>query len=244
MSNGYQNPKKAQIYEDFLASTNGQIQREILTKALLSALPSSPQTAILDAASGNGWLAADLKNIYDKVYGCDGSAALISSARQRYKAVEFSHCDLCGDLPYPAGFFDAVILNMAAPDIEDLNTAVKNLTGKLKFGGKFLMTIPNPYYSYPVAVWKRSLIDVLLFRKPQLKINRSYFGPKEIQREFNGKKIDSHFYTMSDYLGPAGNAGLGLTKIHELKSQTDGKQFDLNYEMYRFPLILMLEFKK
>ncbi len=244
MESAYQELKAAQIYVDFLASPNGQIQQKILEEAVLSALPDSKESVILDAACGTGWLANNLKPRYPKTYACDSSSTLIAIGKSSYPAVEFSHADLLKKLPYPAGFFDAVVLNMAGPDISNLGVAIKNLTGKIKPGGKLIMTVPNPYYSFPAAVWKRSISDILMMRKPHLKINDQYFGKQTIVREFNGQKIASNFYTLDDYSSAAASAGLCAEKIKELKSQTDSPRFDLNYQLFRFPLILMMEFKK
>jgi len=244
MENAYQELKAAQIYTEFLASPNGQIQQKILEKAILAALPDSKESVILDAACGNGWLANNLKPRFPKTYACDSSAILIAIGKSNYPAVEFSQTDLQKNLPYPDGFFDAVILNMAAPDISDLSAAIKNLAAKTKPGGKFIMTIPNPYYSFPAAVWKRTIWDFLMRRKPKLTIGDGYFGKKNILREFNGQKIASNFYTLDDYLSAAASANLCLEKITELKSQKGSPRFDLNYQMFRYPLILLLEFHK
>ena len=244
MENDYQDIKNAQNYADFLDSTNGQIQQKILLKAILKSLSPSPESVLLDAACGTGWLAAELKNTFPKTYACDSSKTLIDLAKHRHSAVEFSHADILTQLPYPDGFFDSIILNMAAPDLNNLSLAVKNLTLKLKMGGNLIITAPNPYLTFPVAVWKRSLLDVLLFRKPNIKIFDNHFKSKPISREFNGKKIDSNFYTLTDYFTAATNSCLNLINFIELKSQTDSPRFDLNYQMFRYPLILLMDFKK
>lgn len=244
MRNDYQDLKNAQIYTDFLDSANGIIQQKILAESIIKALPASPEALILDAACGNGWLAAQIKPSRPKTYACDSSGTLIAIGKTRFPAVEFSHADLLKELPYPPGFFDAIILNMAAPDISDLIPALKNLAIKLKPGGQLLITVPNPYYTYPAAVWKRTLNDIFLFRKPRLIIDKEYFGPTQITREFNGHKIASNFYSLNDYFSAAASAGLTLHRFTELKSQTDSAEFDLNYQMFRYPLILLMEFKK
>ncbi|MDE2311496.1 MAG: class I SAM-dependent methyltransferase [Patescibacteria group bacterium] len=243
MNGAYQDQKIARVYTDFLDSFNGQIQRQILGQAISGALPEGDLT-LLDAACGTGWLAAELKPRFPKTYACDSSSQLIALGRQRYPAVEFSHCDIQISLPYPDGFFDAIILNMAGPDLSDLDAALKNLAAKTKNGGRLILTLPNPYYTYPAAVWKRSPLDFLLRRKPKLLINKNYFGPEQIIREFGGQTIPSHFYSLSAYFMAAKRANLNFNRLAELKSQTDSSRFDLNYQMFRYPLILLLEFYK
>ena len=191
MKDGYQDPKSAQHYLDFLDSADGQIHRQILAQAILGALPAG-DPAILDAACGSGWLAAELKSKYPKTYACDSSSTLIDYGKRRFPAVEFSHCDMENQLPYPPGFFDCVILNMAGPDLSNLDAALKNLAAKLKMDGRLILTVPNPYLTYPVMVWKRSVWDILLRRKPKLKTNSAYFGTRKTVREFGGKNIASN----------------------------------------------------
>ncbi|HYV33252.1 MAG TPA: hypothetical protein VE973_00175, partial [Candidatus Limnocylindria bacterium] len=93
--------------------------------------------------------------------------------------------------------------------------------------------------------WKRSLLDVLLGKKPKLKIKTPPVSGQKIQREFGKNvKIDSFFYSLDNYLKAGEDAGLKLNLKQEIKSQTDSSNFDLNYQLYRYPLILLLEFSK
>lgn len=244
MANPYQETKNALSYADFLDSKNGQIQQKLLFEALLDALPPPP-FRVLDAASGTGWLGALLKQKNYDVLACDGSPLLVSLAKQRHPELEFSHADLLSDLPYPPGFFDAVILNMAAPDLDNLESAFKKLCGPLKTGGLLILTVPNPKLTFPVKVWKRGPLNFLLGKKPNLKDFRPYKTYKNIRRKFSGgANITSNFYTLEDYESAALSAGLTRPKITEIKSQTDSSKFDLNYQMFRYPLILMLQFVK
>lgn len=250
MSNAYQDPNTALKYLDFLNSLNGQIQQEILLKAVLARLPKTEDPKVLDAACGPGWLAAALKKYYPQAKACDSSEFLIQFARIHHPEIDFKEADVNLPLPYQKNFFNAVILNMVAPDLDDLALAFKNLAALLKPNGHLLVTAPNPPYTYPVAEWKRSGFDVLLGRKPKLKIVRPLKQYLNIQREFNPLskegtiKITSNFYLLEGYLQAAQRAGLALSFKQEIKSDRDSKKFDLNYQLYRYPLLLLLEFKK
>jgi SAM-dependent methyltransferase len=244
MGNTYQDQKTAADYLAFLASANGKIQQQILFNAIAAALPPAAETVILDAGCGPGWLAGKLKSRYLKIYGCDASEYFINIAKTQNPQAEFFTADVTASLPFLDNFFDIIILNMSAPDIADLPSGLLNLSARLKKGGRLIMAVPNPYCTYPVAEWKRTPADVLLGRKPRLKINGPYLNQKNIVREFEGKKIASNFYTLQDYLDASSRAGLTIHRLTELKSQTDSNQFDLNYQMFRYPLILLLEFKK
>lgn len=233
-------------YVNFLASATGQIQQQVLWDALKKHLTQNSQQEILDAACGPGWLTKKLAESFPKVQGFDDSEVLIKIARNECKGINFKIADVTQPLPYPENFFDAVIFNMAAMDVDNLSAAFKNLLSIIKPTGQLLLTIPNPYYTYPVAVWKRSIFDVLLGSKPRLKLNSDYFhSGQTVEREFKkGETIASHFYKLADYLTAARSAGFGLKTLEEISSATDDSKFNLRYQLYRYPLLLLLGFGK
>lgn len=242
--NDYEAAQSVIKYLDFLHSENGKIQKDILSKAIFSALPQKSDLAILDAGCGPGWLSEQLKP-YGKVLACDSSELFIKFARTHHKGIDFQVCQLESPLPYAESFFNVVILNMVGPDLENLNLAMQNVSKVLKPNGKLIMTIPNPKYSFPAAVWKKSLVDFLLLRKPKLKLKTPPASGTKIFREFGtNKKIPSFYYTEEDYINGATQAGLKLIETQELRSHQDSKKFNLTYQLHRYPLILLMEFTK
>src|SRR5581483_6961039 len=182
MNEAYQD-SGALKYLEFLDSPNGKIQQKILTDAIRARLGTNHRLSVLDAACGPGWLAADLKKDYGDVSACDASKFFIDYARVNFPQIDFKIADLGKPLPYPKKF-DAVILNMSAPDLENLPGGIKNLSALMKIGGKLIMSAPNPKYSYPAAVWKRSWLDVLLRRKEKLVFKNPPKSGSKIKREF------------------------------------------------------------
>jgi len=245
MDNDYQLELSAIKYLDFLNSPNGQTQKKVLADAILKVLPKNPRSAILDAGCGPGWLAANLKKHCQSVEACDSSDFLIKVAKVEFPNINFQVADLNKPLPYLKNFFDCVILNMVAPDLGAPDGAFKNLCAVLKPDGKLIITIPNPRLTYPAAVWKRGVLGFILRQKPQLKIKNPPLEGKKIQREFGENiKIGSYYHSLPYYIQTAKNAGLKLKQQQEIKSQTDSPNFDLTYQLYRYPLILLLEFEK
>jgi len=245
MINAYQETGTAIKYLDFLNSQNGQIQQNVLYEAILPHLPKNPTTKILDAGCGPGWLAGRLQKHFKTMEACDSSPLLIKFAKTRYPEAVFKEAGLEKPLPYPPAYFDAIILNMVGPDLQNLNPALKNISEVLKPNGKLIMTVPNPGLSFPAAVWHRSLMDRIFGRKPKLLIKNPPQGGVNINREFcPGAKIVSYYYTLNNYVQAAKNSKLEQTTIAEIKSTTDSRKFDLNYQLYRYPLLLLLEFKK
>ncbi len=246
MSNTYQDSKTAQNYLNFLTSKNGQLQQNFLWESIKKYLPEQKNAKILDAACGSGWLTSKLKNLQYEIEAFDVSESLINEAKKTVPNVNFKVWNLNQSLPYFKNYFDCVILNMAGPDLENLEIAFLHLNQILKTEGILILTLPNPRYTYPTAVWKRSLLDFLLFRKPNLKIVSSEKKEqKNISREFKkGQTILSNFYPTDAYLKTAENLGLKLQTLEEIKSLKDSPDFDLQYQLFRYPLLLTMMFKK
>ncbi len=222
----YQDTIGASRYLDFLESPNGQIQKSILTAAILPYLANNKHQTILDLACGPGWLTKALSQNYPATEGCDGSDELVSYAKKHFPGIPFKTADAIKPLPYPDEFFDCIICNMALPDMENLDAVFNNIFLKLKETAHAIITIPNPYYTF--------LLNQQVKTHPV---------KHKIEREFrSGEKISSFVYSLPDYLSAARKAGLQLITFEELRSSQDSTEFDLHYQMHRFPLILLFEF--
>jgi len=241
----FQDKSSENSYADYSISENAKIEQDLIFEKLVSLLPKNPEIKILDAACGNGWLAGRLSQTYKDIHGFDLSPALIESAKKKFPEVDFQTKNLLNSLPYEANTFDVVLFIMAAHDAEDLKTAINNLSGVLKPGGQMLMAVSNPYYSFPVGVWKRGIKKLLPWAKPELKLRSYNKIKKSPDKSFIwNKNITSYFYTLPEYINTSLNARLELKSLTEVSSNVDGDKFNRQYQLYRFPLILLLEFKK
>ncbi len=240
MADSYNSREGADEYIRFINSQDGLIEQAVLWEAV-SARLGEAGGPVLDAACGQGWLTAKLATKCGQAQGCDGSEYLIDYAKQHYPGGKFTVADLAKPLSCTGESFKTVILNMAAHDLPDQAAAFKNIFTVLKPGGKFIITIANPYYAYPVGVWKRGIIGRLLFKQPSLKV-RPY---NLMEKNFVwGKNLKPHFYPLSEQINNALSAGFTLTHFEDLKMDKDSGKFNLNYQLYRFPHILLLEFKR
>ena len=244
MNNGYQDPQTSKNYLSFLNSPNGQLQQQFLWEAISGVLPKDLQIKILDAGCGPGWLCQKLAATYSQVYGCDSSKTLIDFAEKLNPGNTFKVCDLTETLPFEKNFFDVCILNMVAPDLNNLDMAFKNIFQTLRPQGKLIVTIPNPACTYPAAVWKRGILGVIFGCKPKLKFKKIQTSQKQILREFGKYKILSNYYSLEDYKKSAKLAGFALTNLKEIKSTEDSPNFNLKYQLFRYPLLLLLCFEK
>lgn len=244
--NAYTKPDEAQGYQNFLASLNGQMFQKIISEAYLKRLENSGKLSILDAGCGQGWLAHKLYLAGHKVIACDASEALLNQARELYPEINFQVADLTQNLPFSEGQFDLIILNMVAHDLEDQLKAFENLRTVLKPQGKLMATIVNPYYGYPIGVWKRGIVRFLLRKKPVLKLAQGYnlLNSKQNKNYVWNRALHSRFYSLSEHLNNFVKAGFILNYFEDLSQAQDNKEFNLQYQLHRFPIILLLEFKK
>lgn len=242
--NPYNDKQTTAEYLHFLKSENGQIQQDVLFKSIEAKLESKSDLHILDAACGSGWLTQRLSKKYPSIEGCDSAATLIEHAKEQYPNVKFTLANLQDPLPYSPKSFDTIILNMAATDLSNLEMAYKNLETVLKPNGQLLVTIPNPMYSYPFGIWKRSILDRLLFRKPRLFLRPLPYNSQELLPSWNAKTPTSRIYSLEDHINSVTKNHFALTNFVEIRSDTDSPKFNLRYQLYRYPLLLLLEFKK
>jgi hypothetical protein len=135
---------------------------------------------------------------------------------------------------------------MVIHDVEDELATLHNVSAILKPGGKLLASIVNPYYGYPVGEWKRGVLGRMLTRKPRLRLAR-FYNQLAAQHRPNFEwqpHLGSHFTPLSTHIGNAVQAGFLLSGLTDISSETDSPNYDLTYQLYRFPIILLLEFTK
>ena len=263
MNHAYNSAESSTAYRHFLDSADGNIFQDVVGQAFLFHLqrtqPQSQPMHILDAGCGDGWLAGllaqgeSLGSSYPrtplgslKVHACDAGEPLIKIAREKFPNVQFTVCDLNKPLPYQKESFDVVTASMVIHDVEDELATLKNLAEVLKPGGRLLASIVNPYYGYPIGEWKRGIVDRLLNKKPSLRLARFYNQMmKQNRPNFEWRKnLGSHFTPLSTHITNASQAGLALTGLNDIYSETDSPTYNLTYQLLRFPLILLLEFTK
>lgn len=241
----YNNAQGAQNYLDFLANEDGKFFRYILHESFSKRLGPDLNQKILDVACGPGWLAHELGKTYKNIQACDGSRFFIDHARKTYSEIKFDLVDLNSHLPYADNEFDVLVMSMAAHDVEDQIKTFTELRRVLKPGGKLMLTMVNPYYAFPVGVWKRGVIGRLLFRMPRLLVRPYHWLAGEKSRNFTfNKTLECYFYKLSEHLNNVTDSGFTFSYMHELESKEDSTRFDLQYRLHRFPIIIYLEFTK
>jgi ubiquinone/menaquinone biosynthesis C-methylase UbiE len=240
----YNAPEGAENYLKFLDSEDGLYFQTILYKAFRSRLSENTEQSILDVACGPGWLTAKLAKEYPNITGLDASGPFLQHAQSRYPNLTFTAGNLNASLPYADNQFDTIIMSMAAHDVEDQVKTFTELRRILKPQGQFLLTFVNPYYAFPVGIWKRGLIGRFLFKKPKLKVRPYHWFAKQDRSFTFYDNLECYFYKLSEHLNNLRQAGFSFESMQELESLQDSTKFNLQYRLHRFPIFLLVEFKK
>ncbi len=241
----YISQQNAADYQKFLNSESGKMQREHILKAVRSRLKNDKEQTILDAGCSSGWLAGALSSDFPRIKAFDGSPPLIDIAKKQFPHIPFLVAHLNKPLPYTENKFDVVLLSMVSQALIDPNIGFTNVTKVLKQGGKLIFITANPYYANPVASWKRGLKGFLLRQKPRLLVGEYNRMKNKKNRDYTWtNSLNTHFYTLSEQINYFLELGLQLTYFYEFESSKDSENFNLNYQLYRYPLLLMLEFHK
>jgi SAM-dependent methyltransferase len=130
--------------------------------------------------------------------------------------------------------------------VENETATLQNLARVLKPGGTLVASIVNPYYGYPIGEWKRGIWGRLLGRKPHLRLAREYNElAKNARPNFEWRPhLGSNFTPLSHHMRAAREAGFVLTDLIDITSAEDSRDYNLTYQLHRFPIILLLTFTK
>jgi len=113
---------------------------------------------VLDAGCGEGPVARLFARHGAEVVAVDISPKLLHLARafeeQDQLGIDFVEADLADGLPCHRGAFDLATANMVLEDCEDHVGVLAAIAGALKPGGRFLLSLNNPY-----AVAARGKVD-------------------------------------------------------------------------------------
>lgn len=240
----YENPEGAQSYLTFLNSEDGQFFQQVLFESFRERLQENKDQKILDAACGPGWLSARLAEDFKNIEGIEAAGPFIEYAKTRYPDLKFTAENLNNPLPYTDETFDTIIMSMAAHDIEDQVKIFKELGRILKPGGKFMLTVVNPYYTFPVGVWKRGILGRLLFKKPKLKLRPYHWFAKQERGVTYNETLECYFYKLSEHLNHLREAGFIFEYMKDLESLQDSENYNLQYRLHRFPIFIYVEFSK
>lgn len=149
------------IADDWVAHADENDYRNFFLMPLtLELLGDVRGLRILDLGCGEGGYSRKLAERGANVVGVDGSARLVSVARERAVGAGQNIEYICANAnlleSITAESFNRVLASMSLMDVEDYKGAVGEVWRVLAPGGTLLMSITHPCFSAPTAEWVRT----------------------------------------------------------------------------------------
>jgi SAM-dependent methyltransferase len=129
---------KADPYHRFFGPLAARVVEPLLDLARIA-----PGAAVLDVASGPGYLAAGAAARGAAVIGTDLAPEMVALASQLNPDVSFQVAD-AAELPFADGTFDAVVGNLVLPHLEAPRRAAAEWVRVLKPGGRLVQGMWGP----------------------------------------------------------------------------------------------------
>lgn len=185
---------------------------------------------VLDGGCGYGQYTSWFAGQGAEVIGCDGAAAMIRLARERYPNCRFDLVDLMGDLPYEDDKFDLVFCNQVLMDLPKIDHTLSEFARVLKTKGRLWFSIVHP--AFYIGEWIMGPDG-----KKRAKETSGYLTPHTMMGNFWGRSLHYH-RPISFYLNLAARCGFSLVALTEPQTyNTQENESDL-------PLFLCAEFEK
>jgi len=236
--------KVADSYSRAIGERGDYLRQALTNPYITSHLPSGGRgIRILDLGCGEGYLARLLPD--SQMMGVDSSAALLNLARQKHSPGEWILADITQPLKLD-GKFDAVVINMALQDVEDVGGALTNAHTYLNPGGVLVISVPHPAFRRPVGNWARTVGDRLLGREPFVRVRR-YATPFRARVRLAGIEHPTTIFhrPFSWYIKQVSRTGFRLVDVSELTlTEADVDKFGQPRFLTQVPAVLAMTYVK
>jgi SAM-dependent methyltransferase len=202
------------------------------------ALMPAPGRATLEVGCGEGRVARDLIARGHRVACVDISPTLIEAARQAGPEGTYVVADAAA-LPFPSGWFDAVIAYNSLMDVSDMEGSVREAARVLRAGGRFCICVTHPVADSGRFAAREAGAPFV--------IDGSYLGPRRpwhqvVQAKKGlGMTFRGWTYPLEAYMGALEVAGLLVEALREPPIPEAAVARDpADHRWRRLPAFLML----
>lgn len=203
----------ADWYDELTRTT--PLYRDLILPAMLDLTGDVDGLTILDLACGQGMIARELARCGATVTGVDISTKLLDIAR-RYEQedpldVRYIEGNAESLNAVPDNAFDGVSCGMALMNLDDLDSAAREVHRVLKPGGWFVASITHPCFQTPDADWVES-------ERGPARLVRGYYNEgywESSNPDGVRGKVGEHHRTLGSYINTFAASGLTLERISE-----------------------------
>ncbi len=237
-----------ELLNDFAFAYNdasGDIQKYVITPAILEVLGPIQGKEILDLVCGAGYLARRFAALGAKVTAIDNSERLIEIAGEinlrendgiKYIVADPSDLSMIDD-----SSFDDMVCNMGLMSIRDLSSVVAELARSIKLGGRFIFSVLHPCFCMPDACWARDIEG-----NPKYRIVDNYFADGGITMdEISSYKKGRIFFkhrTLSTYINALSSRGFQIRRMVEPRPSPTAIAAKPELAIYsRIPIAVIIE---
>lgn len=212
------------------------------------------QARVLDLGCGSGTYSIWFAELGGQVVGLDVSETMIALARDRSRErgaqLDFRVADIREPLPFGEEEFDLVFTGTALHYVEDLEAAMKEAARVMKRDGRLVASVLHPMST---ARFARAGSEEFegpdpwegwYFGSPLRSIETPWLAFGEVSIE--GRRIQCHHHTVSDYFNAIRSAGLTITQLLEPAPPAEfaSKNAARYDEAMRLPVFLIFRAEK
>jgi SAM-dependent methyltransferase len=202
--------------------------------------PKGSGSKMLDIGCGSGYFTVPLGRNFEEIHGVDVNADCIAAFEKTAPENYTAHLVNAAELPFPSGYFDAIITIETLEHVEDLSGVALETARVLRQGGELIITVPNRWY--PVEGHGGSVFGRHVSRIPLVTWFPSIHAKVASARVFTVASLDRLFVPLGfrrcaySYMWPTFEHGGGGSTLHRHIQQMARPLFPLMRMMEKSPL--------
>lgn len=204
--------------------------------------PKGSGRRLLDIGCGTGFFTVPLGKQFEEVHGVDVNADCVAAFGRSAPPNFRAHVVDAAELPFPTGYFDAIITIETLEHVSDLAGVAMEAARVLRQGGELIITVPNRWY--PVEGHGGEIFGRHFSRIPLVTWFPWLHSKVGAARVFTVRSLDRLFVPLGfrrctfSYIWPTFEHGGGGSRLHKQIQKIAQPLFPLMRAMEKSPLRL------